>query len=183
MGTVLTSIHIDSVAGIFTAKPALNLGGTLDKHDDALIFKATFGSSFGSLSFGNVAQPGPSQDFVASDLSAVGTLSGGGHLGEVDRVYFPVPEPTTIVLLCTALALFGSCRLPTRMDAGLSQTSHNRGLMVFCLCTPPGLASFLWGTPHSASALMEANTARRTRPDGLSADANCADHWRQPASV
>ena len=146
--------------------------------------KRPFGSSFGSLSFGNVAQPGPSEDFVARDLSAVGTLSGGGHLGEVDRVYFPVPEPTTIVLLCTALALFGSCRLPTRMDAGLSQTSHNRGLMVFCLCTPPGLASFLWGTPHSASALMEANTARshpagRTLPRTLRG----ADHWRQPASV
>ena len=38
-------------------EPAQNLGGSFDNDADNNIFKATFGSSFASLSFGNVAQP------------------------------------------------------------------------------------------------------------------------------
>ena len=60
----LTSINIDSAAGIFTGDPAENLGGSFDNDADNNIFKATFGSSFGSLSFGNVAQAGLSEEFV-----------------------------------------------------------------------------------------------------------------------
>ncbi len=60
----LTSINIDSAAAIFTGAPAQNLGGSFDNDADANIFKATFGSSFGSLSFGNVAQAGLSEAFV-----------------------------------------------------------------------------------------------------------------------
>ena len=101
-GTDLTSINIDSAAGIFTGEAAQNLGGSFDNDADTNIFKATFGSSFGSLSFGNVAQPGLSRDFVLNDLTVVGSLAGGGDLGAVDLIY--VPEPSTVLLLASAFA-------------------------------------------------------------------------------
>ena len=97
----LTSINIDSGAGILTGDPAENLGGSFDNDVDNNIFKATFGSSFGSLSFGNVAQAGLSEGFVANDLTVVGSLAGGGELGEVDLIY--VPEPSSILLLVIGL--------------------------------------------------------------------------------
>jgi outer membrane protein assembly factor BamB len=96
-GQELTSINIDSASGLFTGQPAQNLGGSFDNDADGNIFKATFGGSFGSISFGNVAQAGLSEDFVASDLTVVGSLAGGGDLGEVDLIY--IPEPSTMVLL------------------------------------------------------------------------------------
>ena len=96
-GIELTSINIDSAAGIFTGESAQSLGGSFDNDADGNIFKATFGSSFGSLSFGNVAQAGLSQEFVLNDLSVVGSLAGGGDLGNVDLIY--VPEPSTIGML------------------------------------------------------------------------------------
>ena len=96
-GVELTSINIDSAAGIFTGDPAQNLGGSFDNDSDNNIFKATFGSSFGSLSFGNVAQAGLSEDFVTNDLTVVGSLAGGGDLGNVDLPYM-CPEPSTLLL-------------------------------------------------------------------------------------
>jgi hypothetical protein len=96
-GKQLTSVNIDSAGRIFTGAPAMNLGGSFDNDGDGNIFKATFGSSFGSLSFGNVAQPGLTQQFVLNDLSVVGSLAGGGALGDVDLIY--VPEPASILLL------------------------------------------------------------------------------------
>jgi hypothetical protein len=66
--------------------------------------RATFGSSFGSISFGNVAQSGLSKEFVMNDLTVVGSLAGGGALGDVDLVY--VPEPSTWLLV-----MFGVFRL------------------------------------------------------------------------
>jgi hypothetical protein len=98
----LTSINIDSAADIFTGQPARNLGGSFDNDADNNIFKATFGSSFGSLSFGNVAQAGLSEDFVINDLTAVGSLAGGGDVGAVDLIY--IPEPSTIALLSLGMA-------------------------------------------------------------------------------
>ena len=68
-GTNMTSINIDSAAAVFTGDPAQDLGGSFDNDADNNIFKATFGSSFGSLSFGNVAQTGLSEQFVLNDLT------------------------------------------------------------------------------------------------------------------
>lgn len=95
-GTELTSVNIDSAAGIFTGDAAANLGGSFDNDADGNIFKATFGSSFGSVSFGNVAQTGLTKEFVLSDLTVVGSLNGGGDLGNVDLIY--VPEPGSLLL-------------------------------------------------------------------------------------
>jgi hypothetical protein len=102
-GTELTSINIDSAGGIFTGHAAQNLGGSFDNDADNNIFKATFGSSFGSLSFGNVAQTGLSEEFVLGDLSVVGSLAGGGDLGNVDLVY--VPEPASALTLIVGLVI------------------------------------------------------------------------------
>ena len=99
----LTSINIDSAAGIFTGDAAQNLGGSFDNDADDNIFKATFGSSFGSLSFGRVAQAGLAEEFLLSDLTVVGSLARGGDLGEVDLIY--VPEPSALVLLLVGLAI------------------------------------------------------------------------------
>ncbi len=103
-GIQLTSINIDSAAGIFTGNAATNLGGSFDNDSDQNIFKATFGSSFGSLSFGNVAQPGLAEAFVLGDLTVVGSLAGGGGLGPVDLIY--VPEPATLTLAWLGLLAF-----------------------------------------------------------------------------
>ncbi len=86
-GGNLTSINIDSAAGVFTGEPARNLGGSFDNDSDWNIFKATFGSSFGPISFGNVAQTGLSHDVLLADLTAVGSVLGGGSLGQVDLIY------------------------------------------------------------------------------------------------
>ena len=95
-GTELTSINIDSAGAIFTGDPAQNLGGSFDNDADNNIFKATFGSSFGSLSFGAVAQRWLSLDFILNDLTVVGSLEGGGGLGDVDLI--PYPEPSSLLL-------------------------------------------------------------------------------------
>ena len=85
--------------------------GLSPRDSDNNIFKATFGSSFGSLSFGIVAQAGLSEQLVLNDLTVVGSLAGGGDLGAVDLIY--IPEPSTFVLLAIGFA-FGitACRRP-----------------------------------------------------------------------
>ncbi len=107
-GTQLTSINIDSTAGIFTGQPAQNLGGSFDNDSDGNIFKATFGSSFGSLSFGNVAQPGLDEQLLLSDLTVVGSLAGGGGLGDVDLIY--IPEPSSVLLFILGALAVATCR-------------------------------------------------------------------------
>lgn len=102
-GMELTPLNIDSAAGILSGDAAENLGGSFDNDADNNIFKATFGSSFGSLSFGNVAQPGLSEQFVLNDLAAVGSLAGRGDLGDVDLIY--VPEPSTFIMLAFGMVV------------------------------------------------------------------------------
>ena len=57
------------------------------------IFRAPFGGSFGWFSFGIVAQTGLSRYWL-NDLTVVGSLAGGGGLGDVDLIY--VPEPAAL---------------------------------------------------------------------------------------
>jgi hypothetical protein len=102
-GTELTSVNIDSASGIFTGQPAANLGGSFDNDSDTNVFKATFGTSFGSISFGNVAQPGLEEEFLLGDLTVIGSLQDGGGLGDVDLVYVPVPEPSALMLVVLGL--------------------------------------------------------------------------------
>jgi hypothetical protein len=111
-GVELTSINIDSASGIFTGDAAQNLGGSFDHDGDANIFKATFGGSFSSLSFGNVAPAGLSEEFVASDLTVIGSLQGGGPLGEVDLIY--VPEPSAMLMAALGLVLMAVAPRPGR---------------------------------------------------------------------
>ena len=104
-GKQLTSINIESASSIFTGAPAANLGGSFDNDTDNNIFKATFGSSFGSLAFGNVAQAGLSEEYVRGDLTVVGSLAGGGALGEVDLIYIPEPGSLCLLVLGIVVAL------------------------------------------------------------------------------
>ena len=46
---------------------------------------------------------GLSEDSVKADLSAVGSLAGGGDLGDVDQIY--IPEPASPLLLAVGLVL------------------------------------------------------------------------------
>ena len=96
-GKELTSINITSASSKFVGdKPAV-LDGAFDNFAADNLFKATFGGSFGSISFGNVLPAGVGEQELASDLSAVGSIAGGGDLGDVDLVY--IPEPSSLILL------------------------------------------------------------------------------------
>jgi hypothetical protein len=98
-GAELTTINIDSSSGIFLGEAARGLGGSFDNDSDTNIFKATFGSSFGSLTFGHVAQPGLAEDFMLNDLTVTGALAGGGDLGAVDLIYVPEPNAAALLVL------------------------------------------------------------------------------------
>jgi hypothetical protein len=93
----LTSINIDSAGSKFIGSKPAELTGNFDNFAANNIFKATFGGSFGAITFGNVLPPGLAQDAVIADLSVVGSLFGGGGLDAVDLVY--IPEPATMILL------------------------------------------------------------------------------------
>lgn len=101
----LTSIGIESAAGIFTGSPATNLGGGFDIDTDQNIFKTTFGTSFGSISFGHVAQTGLSMSFVLDDLNVMGSLAGGGELGAARVIYVPVPRANLLAALGATILL------------------------------------------------------------------------------
>ena len=102
-GKDLTSINITSAGNMFIGDKPAALDGAFDNFAADNLFKATFGGSFGSISFGNVLPAGMSEADVTADLSAVGSLAGGGDLGNVDLVY--IPEPSTMLML--ALAVLG----------------------------------------------------------------------------
>ena len=100
----LTSINIHSSNHLFVADRPAVLDGAFDNFAADNVFKATFGGSFGSISFGNVLPAGIPEAELSSDLTAVGSLAGGGDLGEVDLVY--LPEPAAAVLaLCGFLGI------------------------------------------------------------------------------
>jgi hypothetical protein len=101
----LTSINIDSASGLFEpAKANLDvLNGSFDNVDEGNIFKATFGDEFGDVSFGNVLPASMTAEEVIGDLTVVGSLAGGGDLGDVGLIY--IPEPSTLALLGLGLAL------------------------------------------------------------------------------
>ena len=126
VGFELTSINLQSASGIFTAGPAENLGDAFDNDSDDNIFKATFGGSFGSLSFGNVAEAGLSRTFLLDDLTVQGSLAGGGSLGEVDLIY--VPEPSGFALVVFGFLAITRCQRRTRRVPLASQWNrrHNQ---------------------------------------------------------
>ena len=98
-GKELTSVNITSAGTKFIGEKPAALDGAFDNFAGDNIFKATFGGSFGAISFGEVLPTGLTQEEVTGDLSAVGSLAGGGDLGEVDLVYIPEPAGLLLVLL------------------------------------------------------------------------------------
>lgn len=115
-GKQLTSINITSAdSKLVGDKPAV-LDGSFDNFAADNVFKATFGSSFGSISFGNVLPAGLSEADVTSDLSVVGSLAGGGDLGDVDLVY--VPEPLGLATALLGIALVTINLRPRRSGEG-----------------------------------------------------------------
>ena len=101
LGAVL-STYIGTKPGVFD--------GAFDNFAVDNLFKATFGGSFGSISFGQVLPTGIAEGDLAADLSAVGSLAGGGDLGVVDLVY--VPEPQCLALLIVGFTFVMSRRNP-----------------------------------------------------------------------
>ena len=98
-GKELTSINVTSADNLFIGDQPAVLDGAFDNFARDNIFKATFGGSFGSISFGNVLDAGIAEDKLLADLSAVGSLAGGGDLGNVDLVYIPEPSGVALLLL------------------------------------------------------------------------------------
>ena len=100
----LTSISINSASGVFVRTQASGLNGFFDIGSDTELFKATFGGTFDSISFGPVALRGLDEQFLASDLTVIGTWAGGGGFDDA-RLIFVVPEPSTITSLALSIIL------------------------------------------------------------------------------
>ena len=104
----ITSISLESDSGIFTGIAAANLGGPFDVDTDVKVFKAVFGGDFSEVDFGTVAAAGLPKDLLLNDLTASGSLAGGGGTYGPDVQLNYIPEPSTfwLGLLATA-ALVG----------------------------------------------------------------------------
>ena len=61
-------------------------------------------------------EPGIAKDALVTDLSAVGSLAGGGDLGDVDLVY--VPEPNSMALSLLDLLFLACCGSSPRFHLG-----------------------------------------------------------------
>ena len=70
----VTTIDIVSASGIFTGESGDNLLGPLDIDEDHKIFKLVH-QGFTDVSFGAVAVPGLSEEFVLSDLTINGSIA------------------------------------------------------------------------------------------------------------
>ena len=99
LGTELTSINIGSAASIFHGSAAQHLDGPFHHAAADRVFLAAFGSSFGSLSFGNIAREGLAENVMLNGLTVVGSLSGGVDFGDVDLIYIPEPSSLLLALL------------------------------------------------------------------------------------
>jgi hypothetical protein len=120
----LRSITITSETGIFGGPtPGNVLSGQFDIHTADTIFKSCSEIDcveFGAISFGPIARPGLTKEFLLRDLSVAAESSRGVvDFGEFDLVYAHAPEPTTFALLLLGLALWGSthrrhCAVKTR---------------------------------------------------------------------
>ena len=109
----LTSIDITSASGIFIGPTPVDLlNGDFDNHDTHNVFKATFGDSFGSISFGQVVQTGLTTEFLMNDLTIRGSRAGGGGLNNVVFAGIrALPEPGVIGLVLTGLVSLLAFRL------------------------------------------------------------------------
>ena len=115
--TQWTSTDTHGATGIFTNHSAQNLGEPSYHDADNNLLKATTGSSFGTLSFGNVAQIGLAEAFLPNDLTIVGPLADGRTLGDVGLIYVPVPEPSSMAILAIGVGIAFACFRP-RMYSG-----------------------------------------------------------------
>ena len=95
----ITSISLESASGIFTGSAAANLGGPFDVDTDVKVFKAVFGDQFSEVDFGAVAGAGLAKEVLLDDLTASGSLAGGGGTFGPDVQLNYIPEPSTMVLL------------------------------------------------------------------------------------
>ena len=87
------SILIDSASGIFVGDSPENLDGEYDIYGENEIFKFT-SSAFESFSFGDVAKPGLSEEFLLNDLAAIAlTYPREEDAGPINLIY--VPEPAS----------------------------------------------------------------------------------------
>lgn len=105
----ITSISLESASGIFTGSAATNLGGPFDVDTDVKVFKAVFGGDFTQVDFGPVAGAGLGKDLLLNDLTASGSLAGGGGTFGPDVQLNYVPEPSTFILFALGLIGFVGC--------------------------------------------------------------------------
>ena len=108
-GRELSGIQIVSTGEVFDSLgPATNVDGLFDINPIAdsrpdTIAKAVFGTSFGNLSFGNVARLGLSEPFLRDDLTVNGSLFPSGEFGPGDVDLLFVPEPRSVALLLVGM--------------------------------------------------------------------------------
>ena len=92
----IDAILIESDSGIFISNTAENLGGEDDVYNANSVFKFS-ADAFESFSFGNIAEPGLSKEFLLNDLTSLAFKHPGQSVaGPISLAY--VPEPSSQVL-------------------------------------------------------------------------------------